>query len=691
MRIYKKIIVSVFIFLSFFVLTSSVDAASSQYQKCSKGTNCVVGEFLYDDEYTPIATASCTLTSRDTVGAVLLNSVAMTANTDGWYEYTVTTSDKVEGLYRSQMCCTVASTDYLCLDRSFYITPADLSTSAVAGAVWNAQTASHSAAGTFGKNLQNPTLTAADIWGYANRSLTSYGNLISDIWNYSTRSISGFGNLANDVWSSTVRTLTGTKLSSGDDLATKQDIDAVNTSTTQTINTVNTNNNKNVTDTLSFGNGSIIFHATVSNPSTVIAQTVPFLYYLPSEVKESNVITIDPTLILNSSLSNPAIAVRGEIELEPAKSHIYSIEVKDVWVIPGSEIASLRSQTDTLFKPLARTSFFGQGSTIKSDIFASLDRILSGQANASSPEEHISAYREGVISLRAAKDKLNDLKSLVASAGSIGTIFGFVGGIQVFAVWGLVIVFIAGFVFLALYMKNLKNQETHEIEENINRSHLITGAFSENNGSLFHNSQIKFLTFGLIIGAGILFGLFLIPKNNTISENNKEKVPVVRKKAAISPQVFPTKASLPSMIPTERKIIITEDALNVREEAGSIYKKVATVKKGEEYLEIERKKDLDGESWINIQVEKNRKGWILAKYTSGAENSNVLGTKDTINVTVIVPEGEVVIVRDTPALTGKKVMALSKEIPTRKLDEESGWVKVTEGWVPAIYIQEIKK
>ncbi len=108
-----------------------------------------------------------------------------------------------------------------------------------------------------------------------------------------------------------------------------------------------------------------------------------------------------------------------------------------------------------MFEPIKNTSYFAQGSTIKADIEVNLDKVELLQKNTQTPEAKIRSYREAVIELNAAKAKLDDLKVLVASAGSVGTVFGFVGGVQTLAVWGLIIILLAGFVFLALYMKVL--------------------------------------------------------------------------------------------------------------------------------------------------------------------------------------------------------------------------------------------
>lgn len=234
----KKIVLMFFtqlIWVGFlFLLTNQVLAGPAEYQRCKTGTVCVIGEFLYDDEYNPIATASCTLTSRYPDGQVFLNSVAMTAETDGWYYYLVNTSEKPEGLYRSQMCCQ-ATPDYLCLDKSFYIGPSYLTASEAASAVWNAQTSSFSAEGTFGKNLQNPVLTAADIWNYTNRTLSSFGNLVADIWNYTSRSLTDFGTLIADIWGFGQRTLTSEELPSGKKLATEEKLKQATESATTSI------------------------------------------------------------------------------------------------------------------------------------------------------------------------------------------------------------------------------------------------------------------------------------------------------------------------------------------------------------------------------------------------------------------------------------------------------------------------
>ncbi len=230
-----KIVFSFLTLLLCYFVTSPVVAAP---QSCALNSSCVVGEFLYDDSYVPIATASCTL-NKNPAGTDVLVNEPLTPTADAFYAYTFNTLP--EGYYRSNLCCTFQG-DYMCIDKSFSISTNGVNTSEVASAVWsatlsafispgsaasrldqtstltsqdisnavwNAQTSSYVTPGTFGESTQNTsTLTASDIWNYSTRSLTSFGDLISNIWNFNDRTITNQDNLIGEIWESENRTLT---------------------------------------------------------------------------------------------------------------------------------------------------------------------------------------------------------------------------------------------------------------------------------------------------------------------------------------------------------------------------------------------------------------------------------------------------------------------------------------------------
>ncbi len=723
-------------------------AGNADYQRCKINSNCIIGEFLYNDNYQPITDATCTLTSRDPSGEIFLNAVDMTAaaEADGWYSYTIDTTGQAEGLYRSQMCCTSGS-DYLCLDKSFYIGPSYLSTFDVAGAVWNAQPTVYQEPDTFGANLQNPVLTAGEVWNYSSRTLSSFGDLISEIWNYSSRSLTSFGTLVADIWNNTTRTLTGATLDSGE-LATKSliestaqsavlsiktaddydlgdiigyvdtletlvgtasdtsssstlfgkikgvketvdqlatidtnidtliskwgsysasdiydkvknlssDISAINTvSNVSSILSLAQNNETNVKELKNkvlamkavvdvnrtllekvsnqpviktwLEEGSIIFKTLITNPSNITSQTVPLKYYLPREVKKENIIKMDEGLKVDYDASQEALYVNGEFKLGPNETKLVSVEVEDIWKISEDEINSLRKQAEELSKPLKGTSYFAQGTLVKSDIDVSLDKILQIQKEANTPQGRIRAYREAKAEMQIVAGKMETMKTLVASAGSMGTMFGFIGGVQTLGVWGLIIVLIAGFVFLALYIRMLSLQHNY-----IEKRHGIKTAVvidfwqpirSLLNKKVLRIAVITFLTAG--------FSFFLINfittrvnKNNLPALINTEKEKTKTPTSTVTPkpekteqeeiQVNDEKQVLGTATKNSKvKVVVPEnDAVNIRKEPSLnsevigkfwLTREVAVISENDEWVQIKVNIEKDGtkysEGWVN--------------------------------------------------------------------------------------------
>ncbi len=752
MKLFLKVLLIILGFSTLLVAVSSltvVFAGNSDYQRCKTTSTCIIGEFLYDDNYQPIVDATCTLTSRDPSGEIFLNSVSMTATTDGWYSYTLDTTGQTEGLYRSQMCCTTES-DYLCLDKSFYIGPSYLSTSEVAGAVWNAQPTAYQEPDTFGANLQNPVATAGAIWSYSTRTLSSFGDLISEIWNYSTRSLTSFGSLVADIWNNATRTLTGTGLENGE-LATKSlletatqsavlsikttddydlgdiigyvdtletlvgsasdtssastlfgkikevketvdqlttidtnidvliskwgsydaediydkvknlssEISAINTvsnvssilSLTQT-NTTNMTELKNkvlamkavvdVNRTLLekvsnqpiiktwLEEGSIVFKTLITNPSTVTSQTVPLKYYLPREIKKENIIKMDDELKIDYDASQEALYVSGEFQLGPNESKLISVEVEDIWKISEEEVNSLRKQAEELLKPLKGTSYFAQGSLVKTDRDLYLEKILRLQKEANTPQGRIRAFREAKTEMQIVNEKLNTMKTLVASAGSMGTMFGFIGGVQTLGVWGLIIVLVAGFVFLAFYIRMLSLQQHNHIERGYGIKAMAVIDFWQPIRPFLNKKVLKIVVIAFFAAGLSLFVINFITarvnKNNlpTVVNTSKEKAATITPTPTVTPkpekteqeeiQVNDEKQVLGTATKNSKvKVVVPEDnAVNIRKEPSLnsevigkfwLTREVVVISEKDEWVEIKVNIEKDGtkysDGWVN--------------------------------------------------------------------------------------------
>ena len=215
--------------LLLFTLTLTVMAAESEYRRCEAGTTCQIGEFLYDDDYVavPPANASCNLAVRNPSGTLLNDPpgyYTMSETADGWYSYDFSTTGQTNGLYRSNMCCTITTpSQTLCLDKSFNIVPATLTASNIATAVWSNVT----------RTLTSVIPTVGDIatavWGYSTRSLNSFGTLVTAVWSNVTRTLTtaipSAADTAAAVWSSVTRSLTTRSISGGEEIASEETLE----------------------------------------------------------------------------------------------------------------------------------------------------------------------------------------------------------------------------------------------------------------------------------------------------------------------------------------------------------------------------------------------------------------------------------------------------------------------------------
>lgn len=982
----------VLVFISMFAFDTVVFAGPENYRQCVDTSNCEIGEFLFDDDYTPIPDATCTFTARDPAGTIHLNNVPMSANADGWYSYDVATSGEAYGLYRAQICCT-SGPEYICLDKSFIIASesASLTQEEVAGAVWDAQTSDHNTAGSFGENLQNPSsLSAADVWDYPQRTLTSFGTLIADIWSYSTRSLNSFASLIAGIWDNTDRTLTEavpvdtTGLATSDDVSAvgtkvdtvsgkiddlESDVSNVSSQVTNVANSQTTNNNNtttnitnitnelteisqavaanrvyleqlynapiietfieddggsplnliskidetkkiarllsqdvddigvhlasinsnwettnyqialNGTDTASkilgvtsqsseapeninarvawleknwrspivsnlsfqtvsaitnisginrevknygktfiskqyleiandhikkigelvgeegdgptkdtlFGYiaeiervsdllvkqsleldemfvqwhtltnsekdqklselktrvlevnkipdsqvllkeklddekhrenlalaiqglieanltymansaekvthfiwmefGSLKFKSLITNPSGVVAQEVTVKYYLPEEVLREHIINIDEGLKANFDLDRNSLYVEGKFLLQPEETRTIIVEVADVYVISQDEITSLRNQSDLLFDSLKNTSYFAQGSIFKSDIDVNLDKVESLMKNNQTPEMKIRAYREAILEMDAAKEKLENLKTLASSAGSLGSVFGFVGGVQAVAVWGLIIILVAGFVFLLIYLRTisgstLKRNEQKKAEE------INEGVSAKVGGKNIKNDDLS------------VFGLIKDIINLKVNTGKKSSVrPHKRLSVALIFMIVIIIAliSLVTLLLYERKTAVSPELLSPVPSGFQ-------VADGLKALPTEVPESTKS-AFMGLVLGINNDS--LVEEASDESETLLASTQDTspngytkTTVRIIIPEGyKAINVRVSPSSDSELVSRLYTNQNVIKLQQKDGWVlietntvgdeKPIVGWILQNLVSEI--
>ncbi len=371
--------------------------------------------------------------------------------------------------------------------------------------------------------------------------------------------------------------------------------------------------------------GSMVFKSLVSNPSTIISQNATVKYYLPPEIKETDIIETDEGLTVKYDTEKNQYYVSGEFYLAPSETKTVSVRTQDIWVINQEKIKSLRKQAEDLSKPLDKTSYFGQGVTIKSDIDVSLDKVLMLIKSNASPEAKIRAWREAEIEMKAVEEKIGKLKELVTQAGSVGTLFGFVGGTQALAVWGLILILAVGFVFLSLYMRILIKKEETAKKPATEKKKLPESHDAENssfklvtkprNSLRFAMILLGFgigfgLTLGIILGKGITFAM------NPTSKSSVEKVPVEKiPEAKVLGDEKINPVSKQEEIPTIQIVVPPGASVNIRKTPSVSSAVITRISRTAQFPLLDEEN-----GWVKIGIEEEKEeityneGWVSAEF-----------------------------------------------------------------------------
>ena len=896
-----------------FVKPTPVSATAQQ--SCSQGSSCVVGEFVYADDATPIASASCKLTSFAPDTSTFLNAVPLTGTVDAWYGYIFTPSISNQvGTYPTQLCC-ITNENNICIDKTFTLsevgaTPAPgLTTGEITSAVWNTSSSAHMDTGSFGQqlgNLHNNNLSATDIWSYTNRSLTSFGSLVSDlvngiwdaspsahtnlysygqqvgnlqnntisasdvvnqVWNYQNRSLNSYSSLVSSIWNNqktinqavatssadlteltrevkasrdlleqlinvpTVSTyldadpapklvsklnttkdyvtqiatnielastkiglvtlkwdqltetdrnqeiqqaitilgtdetkdpktvigqlnwlalawdkpltrglyqdvvslrddlsaylttlqaspaneeqltylnglfarFTSIKVSVGDvsqiesdptlfgliktlknvvsnldaqeqavlasvsdwditpvtvrpqivnaiaqSIAKLNQLPALNTLLSpitpskeflsNLLALINLNrtvlasgNNEAVAGTW-ISTDPIRFRTLVHNPSKRISQTAKINYLLPAELTLEQITNTAPEFTVLYDPTAKALRVTGDIQLEPGESKLIDLTTNDIWQIRAEDIDSLRKQAAELVKPLESSGLYTQATAIKSTIDVALDTVIALKDKATTPNGKIQAYHQAQTLMVEVNRQLDKLRGLVTTHQSDTSLMGFIGGAQAIAVWGIIVIFIAGFVFLTLYMRALYQNTLIQPAHATTLTLPLTGPASIQTSRAISSFSLPFelpnfdflahRSFNIILTlmSALLLTLMLIHPTNPRTQN----VPAVIVNPIPLSQIemaTPSAIPVPTITPiasVSANLIITPanaaSSINVRREPTPVSPKIGQITSTEKAVEIEVEGD-----WYHVQLIEHDPvltGWIHKDYVS---------------------------------------------------------------------------
>jgi hypothetical protein len=202
---------------------------------------------------------------------------------------------------------------------------------------------------------------------------------------------------------------------------------------------------------------NLVLKVIAVNPSKEQTQKVPVKTVLPKEVRPEDVIDKGELEIVYDTQQGCYVAF-GEYELKPGETLEKDIEIRDIWVIPTSEIEGINKDLVKLSDLLKNTEFSDRLAFLKNNIESKLNQVTESQKDLpSNPEELISNYRENLKILESAKADLALVRSFLAQLRPFPAA-------TIWRIILLIIVFLGllGGSFYLLWQKQLKNIVQHD-------------------------------------------------------------------------------------------------------------------------------------------------------------------------------------------------------------------------------------
>lgn len=149
-------------------------------------------------------------------------------------------------------------------------------------------------------------------------------------------------------------------------------------------------------------------------------QTVPIKVYLPMETKPEDIIYKED-LEVGYDTQQGSYYVHGEYTLKPKEVLEKEVELKDIWVIDETQIASLRQEGKDIVEAFKKTDYSEKAALLYQSIDKKLNEVAEMQkASSVSPGYHISNYRNSLSLLNSAKADLLAAKTLLAEISPKG-------------------------------------------------------------------------------------------------------------------------------------------------------------------------------------------------------------------------------------------------------------------------------
>ena len=316
--------------------------------------------------------------------------------------------------------------------------------------------------------------------------------------------------------------------------------------------------------------------------------------------------------------------------------------------------------------------------------------------------------------MAAVDEKMSKLEDLVAQAGSAGSLLGFVGGAQAIAVWGLIIILIAGFVFLALYMRTISGRKRQTKDKKIQKTPQTKAAPVVRPKFAFGTFIVVFLTALISSSASAIITWKVLASSSEEKEaqaiQNTEVLSETTSGEAIKEPESKEEQNEEVALGGEdlvRVEVPQGTSVNVRYEASSTGKVIAKLSLTRTVARLGE----DGD-WVNVAFslenplessteaqEGEVTGWVHSDFIVEPESEST--EEEEVSEGTLQNEGVRIVISETPTgwlrvranPWGKEVGRVSPGESFALLDQKDGWFLIEissdeKGWVSSEYASQ---
>lgn len=154
------------------------------------------------------------------------------------------------------------------------------------------------------------------------------------------------------------------------------------------------------------------------NPSELESKTTQVKIYLPDEVTPGDIIDeggLDVEYDQNKSIY---YMFKKEVELNPRQTKVFEVVIKDIWLIPESDLDMMSRRTTRILSRLQESDYYAEAAQMADTIYERLDEITSTQNDDTvSRERHIGIYRTNLKVVERLKEDIDRLEKLLTYVG----------------------------------------------------------------------------------------------------------------------------------------------------------------------------------------------------------------------------------------------------------------------------------